>query len=98
MQAFALYRAYWPEQTVPLLPRRYWYQACAFFAVIGIDFLAGYYGGKPGAITDPAGHPWNKGDIYETAAIICLYTMIFVTAASAATILLGRGPKTSDAA
>jgi putative membrane protein len=96
LQAFALYRAWWPETVVPVLSRAYWYQACVLFAVMGLDYLAGYYGGTNTTITDAAGHAWQTGDIFETGAIVCIYTMLFVAAASVAVILLGRGPRTSD--
>ncbi len=86
LQLFALYRARRPDAAVPSLPRSYWYQACILFAVMALDYPAGYLGGENVAVTDATGRVWQTGDIYETAAIVSLFTMLFVAVMSFAVL------------
>jgi putative membrane protein len=95
LQAFALYRACCPGAGSPTQPSSYWYLACVMFAVMGLDFPATYFGGENKAITDAAGHVWQTGDIFETGAIVSLYTMLFVAVASFV-VLLRRGGSASE--
>ena len=88
LMVFSLYRAWRPEPVVQPLPRGYWYQACALFAVMALDFPAGYLGQPNVAVTDAAGKVWQTGDIFGTAAIASLFTMLFVAVASFAVLLL----------
>jgi putative membrane protein len=88
MQIFALYlRARGPEQPVPQ-PREYYLQAAAMYAVVALDFVAGYLvHGHSEQLTDAAGMTWRSGDIRETAALISLLTMMFVAVLATLTIL-----------
>jgi putative membrane protein len=81
MQMFALYlRARGPQQPAPQ-PKSYYLQATAMYAVVALDFVAGYlaHGGSQPLI-DAAGVTWRSGDIRETAALTSLLTMMFVVA------------------
>jgi uncharacterized membrane protein len=79
MQIFALYlRARGPEQPAPQ-PREYYLQATAMYAVVALDFVAGYLvHGSSEPLIDAAGMTWRSGDIRETAALTSLLTMMFV--------------------
>jgi len=96
MQSFALYLRLRPEPAAPALPDSHWYQACAVFAVMALDFPATYFGGENRPITDATGKIWQTGDIYESGAIVSLYTMLFVSVASVAVLLLRRAPRTAN--
>jgi putative membrane protein len=96
LQAFALYRTWRPEPFAPPLPKVYWYQAAIFFAVMAIDFPAGYLGGQSVPIADATGKIWQTGDILETSAIVSLFTMLPFAIASVAILLLRREPGSSD--
>jgi len=87
LMAFSLYRAAWPEPARDV-PRSYWYQACVLFAVMGLDYPAAYFGVENKTVTDPAGRVWQTADILGTAAIVSLFTMLFVAVTSAAVLLL----------
>jgi uncharacterized membrane protein len=63
-------------------PRTYWYQAVLFFLVIAVGYPAAYLGGGNHQVTDATGAIWRTGDIYETAAIVSIYTLLFVTVLS----------------
>jgi putative membrane protein len=81
MQMFALYlRGRGPQQPAPQ-PKSYYLQATAMYAVVALDFVAGYlaHGGSQPLI-DAAGVTWRSGDIRETAALTSLLTMMFVVA------------------
>ena len=98
MQAFALYRASRPEPLIPPPPRSHRFQACVFFAVMAMDFPAGYLGGPSVAVTDATDEAWHPGDILETSAIVSLFTMMTTAVASFAVLLLRREPEASPAA
>jgi uncharacterized membrane protein len=83
MQLFALYRAATPEHDMSTLPASRWYLACAMYAVMGADFIAGYAGSIDAAVPDAVGKVWRSRDIDETAAVISIYTMLFASALGA---------------
>jgi hypothetical protein len=96
LQLFALYLARRPDPVVPSLPPGHWYLACVLFAVIALDYPAGNLGGENVPIKDATGRVWQTGDIYETAAIVSMYTMLSVAVASFAVLMLRRGPQVPD--
>jgi putative membrane protein len=98
LQTFALYRAYRPEPLVAPPLRSYWLQASVFFAVMAMDFPALHYATQSVAVTDATGKIWQTGDIFETSAIVSLFTMWPIAVASFAVLLLRREPKTSPPA
>src|ERR1700738_2913071 len=88
LQLFALYHARRALLRIVSLPRDYWYQPCVMFVVMALDYPAAYFGAENVAVTDATGRVWQTGDIYETAAIVSLCTMLFVAGASFAVVLL----------
>ncbi len=66
--------------------------------VLALDFPASYLAGENKPVTDATGKIWQTGDMYQTASIVSLYTMLFVAVASFAVLLLGRGPRATEAA
>jgi uncharacterized membrane protein len=96
MLIFSLYlRAYGPEQPLPQ-PKGYYLQAAAMYAVVALDFVAGYLvHGSSEPLIDAAGVTWRSGDIRETAALTSLLTMMFVVAV--ATVKILRKPAVSVA-
>ncbi len=70
--------AHGPEQPSPQ-PKGYYLQAVAMYAVVALDFVAGYLvHGSSEPLIDAAGMTWRSGDIRETAALTSLLTMMFV--------------------
>lgn len=87
--AFALYRAARPEPE-RVVPASYWYQACVLFAVMALDYPAGYFGTANKTVTDPTGRVWQTADIMGTAAVVSLFTMLFVAVTCFCLLLLRR--------
>jgi putative membrane protein len=81
-QLFALYLMRSPDPIRDEQPKAYWYQAAWFFLVIAISFPAIYLAGSNAVIKDATGKVWQTGDIFETAAIISIFTMVFVAVLS----------------
>lgn len=80
MQLFALYlraRAPVPEL---LQPKSYFIQAIAIYAIVALGFVLTFLVEDSAPVTDATGAAWLSGDIYETAAITGLFTMMFVVA------------------
>ncbi len=80
MQLFALYlraRAPVPEL---LQPKSYFIQAIAMYAIVALGFVLTFLVEDSAPVTDATGPTWLSGDIYETAAITGLFTMMFVVA------------------
>ncbi|HEY7247904.1 MAG TPA: carotenoid biosynthesis protein [Xanthobacteraceae bacterium] len=88
LQLFAVYRARRASPAVVSLPRGYWYQACVMFAVMALDYPVTYLGSQNRAVTDATGRVWQTGDIYQTAAIVSLCTMLFTAFVGFAVVLL----------
>jgi uncharacterized membrane protein len=81
-QFFAVYLAGRPGTVKADQPRTYWYQAVLFFFVIAVGYPAAYLGGRNVPVTDASGAVWHTRDIYETAAIVSIYTLLFVSVLS----------------
>jgi uncharacterized membrane protein len=78
---FSLYRA--RRDVPPLrLSTEYWAQPPVQFLVMALaypmDYLTAVTAGRNLEVKDAAGHVWQSIDIRETAAIVSLYTMVFV--------------------
>lgn len=74
-----------------VLPRSYFFQAVIMYAVTGLGFIVGYLvGGSNTPVTDAVGTVWRTANIYESAAIVSIYTMIFVAALSTVKLLQGQ--------
>jgi uncharacterized membrane protein len=79
MQLFALYlRARGSAEEVQ--PKAYFAQAIAMYAIVALNYPLAYLANETEAVTDATGAAWRTGDIFETAAITSLLTMIFVAA------------------
>lgn len=83
MQLFALYlRARGPAPEAAQ-PKGYFFQAIAMYTIVALNFVLTYLVSGTEPVTDAAGAQWRTGDIFETAAITSLLTMIFVAALAA---------------
>ena len=83
MQLFALYlAARGPEPVLPQ-PRSYFVQATAMYAIVALYFVLNYLAKGSGTVTDATGAAWRSGDVYETAAITSIFTMLLVVALAA---------------
>jgi len=83
MQLFAIYlraRAPVPEQPQP---KSYFIQAIAMYAIVALGFVLSFLVEDSAPVTDATGAAWLSGDIYETAVITSLFTMMFVVALAA---------------
>jgi hypothetical protein len=65
------------------LPKWYYAQAIITYAITGSAFVLNYLSAKNRAVTDATGATWQTINIYETAAIVSLFTMIFIAALTA---------------
>lgn len=65
------------------LPKWYYAQAIITYAITGSAFVLNYLSAKNRAVTDATGAVWQTINIYETAAIVSLFTMIFIAALAA---------------
>jgi putative membrane protein len=88
MQLFALYQRAYALEPLPPQPREYYLQATAMYAVVALDFVAGYLVHGTGApVLDATGATWRSGDIRETAALTSLLSMMFVVVLAAIAVL-----------
>jgi uncharacterized membrane protein len=61
------------------MPRSFYFQAVALYAAMGASFIVQYLNrGSTTQVTDASGTVWQTGDILETAAIVSIYTMMFI--------------------
>lgn len=93
-QLFALYlRFRQPARTEAVkLPQAHFAQAVVMYAITGSTFVLNYLAGSDKTVTDATGAVWHTANIYETAALASLFTMLFL-AALAAVNLLQRKPQ-----
>ncbi len=91
-QLFALYVRFRGSDDVEklALPRYYYAQAIIMYAAIGLTFVVEYPIGGNTQVTDAAGIVWHTGSINESAAIISIFTMIFVSALATLKLLQGQ--------
>ena len=80
-ELFALYqRRRASEDLSRALPTTHTLQSIIVYFWTGFGFVLGYLLRPANTqITDAVGHVWQTGDIYETMAIVSIYTMIFVS-------------------
>lgn len=97
-QGFALYLRWRRAGRVerPALPRAYFFQAVALYAVQGLTFVLQYLSARHTQVTDATGHVWQTGDIYETAAIVSIYTMLFVAVMTTVKLMQENAQWTRD--
>ncbi|HEY7342016.1 MAG TPA: carotenoid biosynthesis protein [Ktedonobacterales bacterium] len=84
-QLFALYVYFRQPGRVDStsLPKWYYAQAITTYAITGSQFILNYLSAHNRAVTDATGAVWQTINIYETAAIMGLFTMIFIAALTA---------------
>ncbi len=93
-QLFALYLRLRPAGRVAdaPMPQSFYFQAVALYAVLGLTFVLQYLSGSNGSstqVTDAKGVVWQTGDIYQTAALTSIYTMIFIAVLTTIKLLQG---------
>jgi putative membrane protein len=96
MQLFALYlraRAPVPEL---LQPKSYFIQAIAMYAIVALGFVLTFLVEDSAPVTDATGAAWLSGDIYETAAITGLFTMMFVVVLAAIKVVQRLNPSQGE--
>ncbi|MDR1359072.1 MAG: carotenoid biosynthesis protein [Coriobacteriales bacterium] len=82
MQVFTLYLAR-QQRKLPNRPelrsKQYWLQPILFYLMIGAGYVVQYVYrlGDMSLITDPAGNAWAVNNLYETAVIVMLFTMLY---------------------
>lgn len=93
-QLFALYERFRQPGTgeSAKLPASYYAQAVTTYAITGSVFVLNYLTGKDRTVTDATGAVWHTADIYETAAIVSLLTMIFIAALAAVKLIQQQTP------
>jgi uncharacterized membrane protein len=77
------------------LARSYYAQAVVMYAVIGMRFVLAYPVDRGStSVTDAAGVVWQTGSIAESAAVVSIYTMLFVAALATMKLLQGSADAT----
>ena len=97
-QLFALFLRFRkaPREDTPSLPRSYDAQAVVMYAITGLTFVLAYLVGSSNTlVTDAVGVVWHIGSIAESAAIVSIFTMLFVAALSAVKLLQGAANATN---
>src|SRR3989338_4712449 len=61
------------------LSKSYWYQGTLFYLTIAAGFVVNFLTSRGGNITDNRGVVWNVRDIRESAVVVAIYTMVFVS-------------------
>jgi putative membrane protein len=92
LQLFALVSRYGRpgRETMRTLPRSYYAQAIAMYAVMGLSFVLAYFTLRSNAtITDAAGAVWQTKAITEALATVSIYTMVFAAVLSAVRLVQG---------
>ena len=79
--ALYLYRFSNPpaESLDAMQPKSYWYVAVAAYATVTIEMLLRPLFDPNVKVTDPGGQAWMTGDIYQSMALVTIYTMIFIS-------------------
>lgn len=78
------------------LPRAHYAQAVALYAATASAFVLQNLVGGDKAVTDATGAVWHTASIHETAAILSIFTMLFIAALTAVK-LLQPAPLAADA-
>ncbi len=71
----------------------YWQQAPVFWAVMSLPYPLLWLGRPAGSVTDQAGTAWQVGHIFEAAAIMSIFAMLFVAVLAAARVLAAEKPE-----
>lgn len=78
------------HETMRTLPRSYYAQAVAMYAVLGLTYVLSYLVLRTNTlVTDTAGVVWQTRSIAEAAATVSIYTMIFAAGLTAVKLVQG---------
>jgi len=80
-QLFALYlNRFAPHSSEPTnIPPVFWYQACLVYGLIALEYPLLSFVGTNSQIFDKKGTAWWTADMYDSAALISIFTMCFIT-------------------
>jgi putative membrane protein len=79
-QLFALYlRQRGSDDLSRAMPMTHYLQTILVYTWTGVRFVLVFLLSTNMQVTDAVGRVWRTGDIYETSAIIAIYTMIFIS-------------------
>ena len=84
------------KQAVTAASREHYAQAVALYAIMGAAFVLQYLTGTSRTVVDATGATWHTGAIYETAAILSLFTMLFIAALSPVKLIQQPAPLASS--
>jgi len=80
LQPFALYvRQSGSDALSRTVPLSHYLQAILVYLWTSVGFLRSFLFHTNMQVTDAVGQTWRTGDIYETSAIMAIYTMIFIS-------------------
>ncbi len=86
LQIFALYLSRFanaPLESGVIEPKSYWYQAVAAYGILAFGRVVPAFVGKNVRVTDRTGTAWMTSDIYDTQALVTIFTMGFIVVLSA---------------
>lgn len=81
LQIFALYLQRFsdaPVESRVIEPRAYWFQAVAAYGILALGRVVPAFVGRNVQVIDQTGKPWMTGDIYDTQALVTIFTMGFI--------------------
>lgn len=93
-QVFALYLDRFSSRTSPaemIQPKIFWSQVAFMYAVVALEYPFLSLVGENSQIMDQTGKVWWTADMYDTAAIISIYTMIFIAFVAVVRVYQNRG-------
>jgi uncharacterized membrane protein len=86
LQIFALYLYRFsnaPVESRAIEPKTFWYQAVAAYGAVALGQMLPAFVAENVQVTDPTGKTWMTGDIYDTQALVTIFTMVFIVVLSA---------------
>ncbi len=93
LQLIALYYRTTVNSEEPPLPKAYWWQAIAFYALIGLGYLLLFLVAEHRMMTDQRGVAWRVHDFRETSALMYIYTMFFAVVIASVKLFQKREPE-----
>ena len=94
-QIFALYLyrlSNAPVESGATEPKAFWYQAVAAYGAIALGRVLPAFVGENVQVADPTGTTWMTGDIYDSQALVTIFTMVFIVVLSAIRIARREDP------
>jgi hypothetical protein len=91
LQIFALYLYRFsnaPVESRAIEPKAFWYQAVAAYGAIALGRALPAFVGENVQVADPTGTTWMTGNIYDSLALVTIFTMVFIAVLS--TIRIAR--------